>query len=178
MHLGTALVVAGGSLQILGVILVFVQISAAEKLLGVTPWLVRLAGSAWRQLQQLAGRFGLRRKITLTPLTATVHATTTGTARLTVTRIPGTTVDERLESLKLELDDVRGEVDELREKSAIEAADLKRRLAEIESGIRATDASLRALIEALTIGSRHIQVFGASFIVLGTVLVTIGAVIG
>jgi hypothetical protein len=55
--------------------------------------------------------------------------------------------------------------------TATDRASIERKLAEVEASLGALDANLRDLITALTIGSRHLQVFGAVLIMVGTGLI-------
>ena len=154
----------GGVLQVVGVFLVFIQIGSAERLLGVVSWVNQLAD--W-----LKARLHIRRNVVLTQVGVSL-AITTGTARITVQRNRGTTVDERLESLQLQMDDARGELNELWTRSTADRAEFERKVARIESSLKALDAEIRGLIAALTIGSRHLQVVGAVLIIIGTIFIT------
>ena len=175
-----ALVVTGigGILQIAGVILVFMQIDAAERLLGAEPWLRGLRDWSNDQISKLAAYVGIRRRGRVINLEGTSHGLTSGTARVTVSRNRGKTIEERLESLQLQIDDANRELDELRNRNATDHATFEAKLSAVESGLKSSDAAIRDLIEAVSIGSRNLQVFSAGLIVVGTALVTIGPFLG
>ncbi len=167
MHWALVVVTVGGVLQIAGVFLVFIQIGSAEKLLGARTWANQLGG--W-----LKARLPARRKLRDYSLSAVGAAVSSGSAELTLQRSRGSTVEERLTSLQLQMDDARRELDELRTRSTAHRAESDRKLAEVSSSVRALEAELRGLIAALTIGSRHLQVVGAMLIMFGTALIVAG----
>jgi len=156
----------GGVLQILGVLLVFVQIGSAEKLLGAASWAKQFAN--W-----LKAHLPIRRNVAVVTGAGGL-AITTGVARITIKHSPGTTVDERLASLQAQIDDARRELEELWTRSTTDRAELSASLAAVNATVRVLDAELRGLIAALTIGSRHLQVAGAMLIILGTALIVAG----
>jgi hypothetical protein len=164
MHWTVVVATFGGVFQVAGIFLVFIQIRSAERLLGAVSWVSKVGG--W-----LKARLPIRRNVVLTPVGASL-AVTYGVARITVQRNRGTTVDERLESLQLQMDDARRELDELWTRSTADRAEFERKAARIESSLKALDAEIRGLIADLTIGSRHLQVFGAVLIIIGTIFIT------
>jgi hypothetical protein len=175
MEWGLIVSTIGGVLQIAGVMLIFLQIGAAEKLFGVPPWLDRLGGWMQRPVRNLFGRLRQRRISSLSTnvVLGTAHLTATGELRAVLTTASGT-VQTRLDALQKEIEDLRTEVDEHWRSGADDRAILERRLTQVETDLKATVAELRELIAALTIGSRDMQVVGAVLIVVGTFLVTIG----
>jgi hypothetical protein len=177
-----ALLLIGGVLQLVGVGMVFGQLAAVERLLHLRSWFTSWITAA---TSPILGAFGwlalsLRiRKKRIVPLSGVGRATSTGHAALNVslTRAPGRTTRERLDSHQLQLDDLRRDVQGVRDALVGQSAEQAARIQALEARVDAEVVTLNALIRNVIGGGRGLQALGAILILIGILFATAGSLL-
>lgn len=168
----------GGALQFLGVTLVFVQIAAVERSLHLPSWTTSVTSPISGALGSLTVLLRIRKKRVL-QISSDMHATSTsqGSLDVAVIRAPGRTIRERLDSHQRQLDDLRRDVQGVRETLVADSRQQDAHIRALDERMNKEAATLKTLIAEVGGGSRGLQVAGALLILVGIVFVTIGSLL-
>jgi septal ring factor EnvC (AmiA/AmiB activator) len=167
----TARIVAsiGGSLQIVGVALVFGEIWASQRALSKRTWtraVVEGLSSPFRRLwRKVRGS-----KASNVTLEASVTATATLDARVTIQESEDAPIERRIEIHRRRLDAIDRQLEEIRAEAAKLRTDLGDRLnAAVGEAIEQTKR-LREVVDQLGVGSVGLRALGGVLVLVGSAL--------
>ena len=166
---------AGGLLQFFGVLLIFWEISDAERTLGQPSWVVRSIRDAGRLTSVIQARV-LGRKLPGHPVSAAADFMMRYKieARGRVTPAEGTTVDERLDSHRRALKELRKEFDQLWAAVNKVGVDQRASATEMDERLSREISALRVKLEGVGGGSLRVRAWGGVLILAGTGLIIVG----
>jgi regulator of extracellular matrix RemA (YlzA/DUF370 family) len=167
----TARIVAsvGGSLQIVGVALVFWEIWASQRALNKRTWtraIVEALSSPFRRLwQKVRGSKG-----SVVALEASVTATATLDARVTILEPDDAPIERRIEIHRQRLDLIDRQLDEIRAEAAKLRTDLGDRLNSAVGEAIEQTKRLREVVDQLGVGSVGLRALGGVLVLVGSAL--------
>jgi len=164
----------GGLLQLAGVAVIFWEISGIQRTLRLPPWWRSTISDLGRFLSSIPGRFRRRggHQVELRGAVDTI-----GTLDVTLVRATpadGTTVDERLDSHRRQLAQLREELDRMQQRLDQNRAEQSAALTAVETRLSTEIASVRQLVGDLSGGFLRGRALGGGLILVGTALITIG----
>jgi hypothetical protein len=179
MTTGRWLTVVGCGLQFVGVLFVFFEIGQTERLLRLQSLWARTAQDIVRPLRSLLGHLGLRRpKRHAVALEATATGHADFSARYSVIPGEGTSIEERLDSHRRQLDELRALFERVRQELNRDHEAESTALAAAEDRLSTEIEALKRLVTELGGGFLQGRALGAIVILAGTVMIGIGAVLG
>ena len=143
---GRVLMTVGGLLQLLGIVVIFVEIRETERLLRLRSWWRRTASDVGRFVSSILPARLRRGHTVVVKLAGDVAGVSDGSARLTVVPAEGTTVDERLDSHRRQLAALREELQRVQQRLDQDQAEGRAALSNVETRLRTELASVRQLV--------------------------------
>jgi hypothetical protein len=167
----TARIVAsiGGSLQIVGVALVFWEIWASQRALDKRTWTRTIADALSSPFRRLWLKVR-RQKGSEVALQASVTASATLDARLTIQESEDAPIERRIEVHRRRLDAIDRQLEEIRAEATKLRTDLGDRLnAAVGEAIEQTKR-LREIVDQLGVGSIGLRALGGVLVLVGSAL--------
>lgn len=166
----------GGILQLVGIFVLFVEISQTERLLRLRSWIRRSVSDVGQVVASVANRLGIRlRRPVVHELSGVGAGRASGSARVRVSRAEGSTVEERLDAHGRQLAVLREELDEVWQRVDRDQGEHRAALADLESRLGSEVSAVKELVTQLGGGSLRVRAFGGVLIFAGTAIIAIAA---